>query len=187
MGSPAVWSFTTRPVSLGITWNMISVSADLGEGATIAEALAPIAGQYALVYAYAGCTDPQNPWRTFNPANPAASDLELHDPMLGYWVFVTQSTHLASEGDPYASLAVDLCAGWNLVGVPYAEPVPVSQATAACSDSVKMVYTFDLAAEDGPWLKHKPGAAISNDFENFEPGKGYWVYSTGACTLGGSE
>ncbi len=75
------------------------------------------------------------------------------------------------------------CAGWNLVGFPYDEAIAVDDAIAGCGDQVKMLYAFDLTAAGGPWLKHKPGAT-GNDFDNLEPGRAYWVYTTTACTLG---
>jgi len=183
LGAPATWQFTTRKVSLGITWNLLSIPNNVGPNATIAEALAPIEGQYALVYAYQGCTEPCDPWRVYNPADVAGSTLQTHDPMAGYWVFLTESTHLEPQGMPFLSLSVDLRAGWNLIGVPYSEAVPVDDAIAACGNSVKMFYSFDLGAEGDPWLQHRPGA-VNNDFDNLEPGRAYWVFTSEACTLG---
>lgn len=183
LGSNDTWQFTTQMVPLNIAWNMLSVPNDLGENATIADAFASIDGQYALVYAYHGCSDPGDPWRTYNPADPGGSDLQIHDPMAGYWVFLTEGVQLDLQGASFPALAVDLCAGWNLVGVPFSQATPIDEAIASCNESVKMVYTFDLTAEGGPWLKHRPGGLV-NDFHTFEPGKAYWVYSTTACTLG---
>ena len=62
----------------------------------------------------------------------------------------------------------------------------VDDAISGWGDQVKRLYTFYLTVAGGPWLKHKPGAA-GNDFDNLEPGRAYWVLTTGVCTLGTEE
>jgi len=170
---------------LALTWNLLSLPRDLGD-VSIEEALAPIEDGYALVYAYQTCGVPEETWLVYNPADMEHNTLTDHDPMRGYWVFVTEegvNNGFEVQGEPFTQLQVDLCEGWNLVGFPYEEAVAVEEAIAGCGDQVRMLYAFDLNNPGEPWLKHRPGAA-GNTFDTLEPGSAYWVYSTGVCELG---
>ena len=82
-----------------------------------AAVLAPIAGQYATVFAYDGC-DAADPWKVYDPADPPGSDLAAIDHKLGLWVDATAATSLPSPGSQPAVTQIDLCTGWNLIGYP---------------------------------------------------------------------
>lgn len=177
---------------LNITWNLISLPRDIGT-VTIQEALQPIDGQYALVYAFDVCQTPEDDsdnWRLYNPSATEGNTLTDHDPNSGYWVFATDALSFELQGVPFADTSVDLCVGWNLVGYPQDVAKPIEEVIgASCEDKVRMIYTFDLSAsaEGAPWLVYDPTATTGNTIENFEPGRGYWVYTNEACTLGAAE
>ena len=71
-----------------------------------ATVLAPIAGSYARVYAYDGC-DAADPWKLYDPADPASSDLTTIDHRMG--IRPTDNTRIAprrcGQGEPHAESA----------------------------------------------------------------------------------
>jgi hypothetical protein len=51
--------------------------------------LAPISGQYDLVYAYDG-SDAADPWKKYIPDSPVGNDLTAMRPWYGYWIHMTE-------------------------------------------------------------------------------------------------
>ena len=136
---------------------------------------APIAGQVAAVYAYDNC-DPADPWKVYDPADPAGSDLTAVDHTDGLWVAATASTTLPIAGTQPPTTDIPLCAGWNLVGYPLAQERPVTSALASITDRLVRVYGYDAADPADPWEVYDPAVPFwANDLTVMQPGRGYWI------------
>ena len=145
--------------------------------------LAPIAGQYSAAYAYDAC-DAADPWKLYDPADAAASDLAAIDHRLGVWLDADAATALPSPGTQPPATAIQLCTGWNLIGYPLAEPRPVPAALASIAGKYLRVFGY-AAAEAGPQPTADPWEvydvavpAWANDLTAMQPGRGYWVLAT---------
>gem|GEM_PF-2419075 len=101
-----LWLRATRPVTFTVSgaipalsqvplcagWNLIGYPSAVPR--PIAIALASIAGDYDLVYAYLSA-DPADPWKKYDPAAPpVVNDLAQMGPGLGYWIRVTRAVTL---------------------------------------------------------------------------------------------
>jgi hypothetical protein len=94
--APATLAVTGRaPVSTQITlctgWNLAGYPSATER--PVAEALAGIAGKYSLVQAY-DASDSTDPWKEYDPDNPAAADLLTLQPWRGYWIRMKQDATL---------------------------------------------------------------------------------------------
>jgi heme/copper-type cytochrome/quinol oxidase subunit 2 len=73
--------------------------------------LAPIAGQYIVVYAYDAC-DLVDPWKIYDPdAPPYANDLTSMDVQHGYWIQATGPVTLTVAGALPGTTTITLCVG----------------------------------------------------------------------------
>jgi uncharacterized repeat protein (TIGR01451 family) len=96
----------TRPTSITIQlcagWNLIGYPS--AAPVALPDALASIAGQYDLVFAY-DASDTADPWKKYNPAAPPfTNDLAALGPGKGYWVRMTVEHPLQGEA---ATLVVE--------------------------------------------------------------------------------
>lgn len=83
---------TTTSIPLYTGWNLIGYPA--GTARPVPDALASIAGKYALVFEY-DASAPNSPWRSYSPQVPDfANTLQAMRPGFGYWVKVTQDCML---------------------------------------------------------------------------------------------
>lgn len=163
-------------------WNLLSVAVQPADTAPAA-VLASIAGSYRVAYAYNGC-DAADPWKIYDPAAPALSDLTVIDPKIGFWVAVTNTTTLTVAGAPPGPTPIRLCRGWNLIGYPLGKPLPVLTALASIAGSFTRVFAYDPADPADPWALFDvavPGWV--NDLQVMEPDWGYWVLATRDATL----
>lgn len=79
---------STVDISLRQGWNLVGWPTP--RTMPIDQALASIAGQFDLVYAFEA-SDSQDPWKVFDPVAPAfASDLSVIKPLRGYWIHMTE-------------------------------------------------------------------------------------------------
>ena len=82
----------TLPSSVNISlhqgWNLVGWPTS--RTMPVDQALASIAGQFDLVYAFEASND-EDPWKVFAPAASAfASDLSVIKPLRGYWIHMTE-------------------------------------------------------------------------------------------------
>jgi hypothetical protein len=82
-------------ISLCSGWNLIGYASVSDRSVT--EVLAPISGQYDLVYGYDG-SDVDDPWEKYNPNVPVGNDLTTMRPGYGYWIHMTEPAALAIAG-----------------------------------------------------------------------------------------
>jgi hypothetical protein len=169
------------PLALG--WNLIAlpfVPTDPSPAAVFAS----IAGQYDLVFAYAGC-DTADPWKKYDPiAPPFVNDLTAVTVGQGVWVRATAAVTLRVAGRLPGTTTIPLCLGWNLIGYPSQAPVALPGALdASIAGQYDLVYAYD-AADPDPWKQYDPSAPpYANDLMQMGPGWGYWLHATSAATL----
>ena len=145
----------TANIPLVPGWNLVSLPVHPANTAP-GQVLAPIAGQYDLVFAYAGC-DRADPWKKYDPAAPAfTNDLTAIDETLGLWLRATTTTTLTVSGTRLPSVSMPLCPDWNLRGYPAAQPAPPATALAGIAGCYTEVWGYDAADTADPWEKYKP-------------------------------
>ena len=167
-------------VALGPGWNLISLPAEPSDPDPAA-VFAPIAASVERVYAYDAC-DPSDPWKLYDPADPAASDLVAIDHRMGLWVESRGNANLPIDGTPLASTDFSLCSGWNLIGYPSAVPRPVPSALAPILGSLVRVFGYDAFEALVPWKVFDIAApGWANDLAAMVPGRGYWVLVSAAA------
>ncbi|MCB1055581.1 MAG: hypothetical protein KDD11_08730 [Acidobacteria bacterium] len=148
-----------------------------------AAVLAPIAGQIAAVFAYDAC-DTADPWKVYDPASPATSDLTVLDHRSGLWVEALSSAQLPLTGDQPGTTQIELCTGWNLVGYPLPQARSVGSALASIEGKYQRVFGFDVTDAEDPWEVYDVAVpSWANDLEVMQPGRGYWILATEDTTL----
>jgi hypothetical protein len=95
----------------------------------------------------------------------------------GYWLNMTDADTLTVTGT-LPTKSVDLIAGWNLVGYNSPSTQPVADALASIHGKYISVWAF----VDGSWRVFDPANAGFSDLTTMEPGFGYWIDATEACT-----
>ena len=142
-----------------------------------------IGGAFTKVWSYDHC-DTANPWKIFDPNDPAFSDLAEIDHTNGFWIEATSPVDLPSDGTVPASTTFELCPGWNLIGYPAAQPRHVTNALHTIDGKYIRVIGYDASDADDPWEFHSIGVPYwANDLQEMVPGRGYWVLATEATTL----
>ena len=172
---------TPGAIPLVAGWNLISLPEEPADPDPAA-VLAPIAGSFARTWAYEAC-DPE-PWKLYDPADPAASDLTQLDTTQGLWIEADAAIELPSEGVMPVATTFDLCVGWNLIGFPAGQARHVRNALAPIEG--KYLRLFGYAPNDvmDPWQIFDVAVPEwANDLKVMEPGRGYWILVTEATTL----
>ena len=167
--------------SLSAGWNLISLPLE-PYNTQIDSVLASIAGSYDQVWAYDGC-DGVNPWRFYDPADAAASDLTTLDHRYGFWIHLTEDATLTIDGDPPANTDTPICAGWNLLGYPRNAPLPVTGALVSIVDAVDRVFGFVPSVGSSWRFWGSLAPAWVNDLDAMAPGHGYWVLANADGTF----
>jgi RHS repeat-associated protein len=169
-------------IPLSANWNLISIPEEPAD-TDPAVVLASIAGQYTIVYAYDGC-DVADPWKQYDPADPVSSDLTVIDHVIGFWIEMTSPATLDVDGTIHSSTDIPLCEGWNLVGYPLNQALPVAGALSSIEGKYSRVYTSDPTDAVDPWQLYDPSVPDwVNDLQIMEPGRGYWILATEDVTL----
>ncbi|MCP4059253.1 MAG: hypothetical protein GY738_18515, partial [Pseudoalteromonas sp.] len=145
--------------------------------------LAAIAGDLYKAEAFDAC-DLADPWKYYDPAEPAASSLTAIDHTMGLWVKATAATLLPLAGTLPATTTIELCEGWNLIGFPAGQPRHPHAALASIAGKWQRVFGYDASDPDDPWEFFDPAIPDwANDLRLMHPGRGYWVLATEAVTL----
>ncbi|MFN2222061.1 MAG: hypothetical protein ACK2UH_05885, partial [Candidatus Promineifilaceae bacterium] len=176
--SPALLSSN----SLGEGWNLVSLPEEVAD-TTPAAVLASVSGSYDRVVAYDGC-NAADPWKVYDPADAASSDLAAIDHTIGFWINMTTRATLEVDGAPPAATNIPLCTGWNLIGYPLDQALPVSAVLGSIAGQYDRVFAWD--ADDGtdPWAIFDVNAPPwVNDLGQMAPGLGYWVHALQDTTL----
>ncbi|MCP3998104.1 MAG: RHS repeat protein, partial [bacterium] len=128
--------------------------------------------------------DLTDPWKVYDPADPAASDLTAVDHEIGMWVSATAADVLPSDGTLPATTTIELCEGWNLIGFPTAEPRHPYAALASIAGKWQRIFGYDAFDPEDPWEVFSIDVPDwANDLSVMQPGRGYWVLANEAVTL----
>lgn len=155
-------------------WNLISLPAAPADPAP-ASVFGPLGDQARRVWSYDAC-DPGDPWKVWDPSNPARSDLVEVSETRGLWLEAGQPSLLPAPGEPPVSTVLHLCPGWNLIGSPVAQARPVASVLAPIAGKYQRVFGYDPADVADPWEIHDVAVpAWANDLKSLRPGRGYWI------------
>ena len=172
----------TNEIPLVAGWNLISLPLDPPDPDPAA-VFAPIAGQLARVEAHDVC-DVADPWKLYDPADAAASDLTAVTPAMGLWVKVTAATVLPLAGTLPATTDIDLCQGWNHIGFPADQPRAPTAVFSSIAGKWQRLFGHDAFDIKDPFEFFDPAVpAWANDLELMRPGYGYWLLASEATTL----
>ncbi|MCB0170919.1 MAG: Ig-like domain-containing protein, partial [Anaerolineae bacterium] len=168
--------------SLAPGWNLVSIPEQLPDSDPAA-VLSSIAGSFNRVYTYDNC-DAVDPWKLYDPADSAASDLTVVDHKIGFWIEMSAADNLSVAGIQPTSTSIQLCQGWNLIGYPLSVTLPVTSALASITGKYDRIFAFDPDSTAETWDAHKVTAPTwANDLSVLEPGRGYWIHATENTTL----
>jgi hypothetical protein len=163
-------------------WNLVSLSEEPADPDPAA-VLAAIGGAYTKVSAYDAC-DPADPWKLYDPDDPAASDLTVLDHRRGFWIEATSAVDLPSDGTLPATTTFELCTGWNLIGMPIGQPRHVRSVLHPIEGKYVRVFGYDASTPDQLWEGFDVQAPYwANNLDYMLPGRGYWVLVTEDVTL----
>ena len=168
-------------VPLEANWNLVSVPI-VPDSAAIVDVLASVDGLYVIVHAWDAAGQA---WKSYDPAlPPEANTLHALDEKTAFWILMTEAATLTVDGAPPTTTEQTLVAGWNLVAYPSATARPVAEALASIDGKYDRVWAFHADDAEDPWKLYNPAAPpFANDLTDMEPGYGYWVRATEACTL----
>ncbi len=163
-------------------WNLLSVPEEPSDTSP-ASVLETIGGGYERIYTHDAC-DTADPWKVYDPNDPAASDLTALDHRMGFWADATLPVDLLSDGTLPATTTFELCEGWNLIGFPAGQARPVRNALASIEGKYIRIFGYDAADPQDPWeFFDIKVPSWANDLEMMEPGRGYWVLVTEPATV----
>ena len=151
-------SFTLK---LDKGWNLISIPMQ-PENNSINFVLAPIDGKYLDVAAWNG----KWIYRSYAYGD-WFGDLSEIEVGRGYWLNMKENANLTIEGTIVSNLDIPLKKGWNLVGMPALEPVPLPELN---------INYKDIATYENKWIYRSYAYGDwFGDLSELAAGNGYWV------------
>ncbi|HVG07850.1 MAG TPA: RHS repeat-associated core domain-containing protein [Thermoanaerobaculia bacterium] len=169
-------------VPLVPAWNLASLPSRPVDPSP-ATVLGPLGASLRKAFAYDAC-DAADPWKVYDPADPAGSDLTQVDERAGLWLDMAQGAPLPSPGPAPLSAAIHLCPGWNLIGFPSEQSRPVENALSTIAGKYQRVFGYDAADPADPWEVYDVAVpSWANDLKLLRPGHGYWILATAAADL----
>ncbi len=172
----------TEQIPLLAGLNLISIPEEPAD-TDPAAVFAAVAGQLGKVTAHDAC-DLADPWKVYDPAAPAASDLTVVDHKIGMWVSATGAAALPSDGILPATTTIELCEGWNLIGFPTGEPRHPHAALSSIAGKWQRIFGYDAFDSEDPWEVFSVDVPDwANDLQVMQPGRGYWILANEAVTL----
>jgi S-layer protein (TIGR01567 family) len=106
-------------------------------------------------------------------------------PLEGYWVYnnassvIFQKLNFKNITGPNLPPSMILKAGWNLIGHTSTQVMPVSSALISINGKYSNLLTYDPT--EG-WRYYIVGTPSLQQFDVFEPGRGYWIFMTQDAT-----
>ncbi|MCK5548354.1 MAG: hypothetical protein KAI64_05025, partial [Thermoplasmata archaeon] len=114
-------------------------------------------------------TDLVDPWKSYNPAK-TFNDLATVNYSKALWIDASMNSNIVVVGKVPILPSIQLQAGWNLVGYHSLLLRSVSDAMSG-GPAYERIEGFD-AAYPPEYLR------LYTDFDNMEPGYGYWIKAT---------
>ena len=158
-------------IETGTSWNLVSLYKEPSD-TTTETVLTSIADKYISVWAYDG-----SKWEVYDPNSPLFSDLTDMVSGRGYWINMSSEGELEVTGDD-PSKTIELAEGWNLVGYNSSSSQAVADAVTSIEDNLASVWAY----KDGQWQVYDPASPLFSDLSTLEPGYGYWIKTSQACT-----
>jgi hypothetical protein len=106
-------------------------------------------------------------WKSYSPDKPHGGLLKSADHIQGIWVDVTSDCNFTTAGAVFKSTAIQLYAGWNLIGF------PSFNSTHAVSDLKAAVSSTRMEGYDPLSPYH---LRVLGDAEVLQAGYGYWIW-----------
>jgi hypothetical protein len=154
-------------------WNLFSINVSPTDN-SVEKVFGKLGNGYDFIWGFQ-----DGVWKVFYPANPAFSDLTSIDPGLGYWIRLNGAgQHLPVPGASASGDQIALDAGWNLVGFNSDETLSIADALSSINGKVTVVWGF----VNGSWKSYHPQNPGLSDLTEMEPGLGYWIKASQACT-----
>ena len=157
---------------LVVGWNLISLPLAATD-MTVANVIdTSLSGLYDALYKYDAGTH----------SFVSLSSTDTMDNGVGYFIYMTAADTWSYEGTSYASIAVGLSQGLNMVG--WVNESGSSLPGALNSIAGKYNYVARWNTTERKYEIYEPGApAVFNDFNTMDRGEGYWIAASEGCTL----
>jgi hypothetical protein len=169
------FSLDASTVHLEPGWNLVSLPLrpDVAAANSI---LSSLEDQYDVAYAWDAHA---RRWLSFFPGR--GGSLELLDETRGFWVHTKREAALSVIGERTETVSLPLVEGWNLIGYPQEQPLPVAEALASIDGRYDAVYSWDTT-DGGSWRFYIPALGIGT-LQELTPGRAYWVHATADAVL----
>lgn len=163
--TPSNCSFNLTP-----GWNYISFHC-IASSVSREEVLNSIDGNYSRVFTY-NALDTSDPWKSYNPELPnwTVQQLNYMGRTSGYIILITEDAEYVYAGYRRPSV-VQLRSGWNLVGYPANESMPINDSLSG------LLYNRVLTYVNDTLVIYVPNST-NNSLTNFEPYTAYWINSS---------
>jgi hypothetical protein len=180
----AVTAYNTNQLESGFSNEVDALGVSLNSGSNLislyrqpentnpSAVLESINGQYAAVWAYVNGS-----WRVYDPANPGFSDLSTIEAGKGYWIEMNEPGVLLMYG-PTSPASISLITGSNLAGYFFPSTQTIADAISSIEDDVISVWAY----VNGAWRAFDALNPGFSDLSEMEPGTGYWIETSSACT-----
>jgi hypothetical protein len=156
-------------------WNLISIPT-IQTQTSLSKVLENISGSYDAVQWW-DTMDANDPWKHYKVGKSTGNDLTQINEKMGFWI------HITSPGDtifpyngtkPTSNQTIALYPGWNLVGYPsltsHSRTLGLNNLTF--DSEIDAIWNYNSGTKK--W-KHL------DESDNFEIGKGYWIYAQTHC------
>ncbi len=158
-------------------WNLISIPL-IQSDTNLGTVLSSITGSYDSVWVF-NVSDYADHWKHNHTSKPShMNDLDDIDRTMGFWICVTELggvLFVFPGTEPTEDQNITLYPGWNLVGYPslssYNRTDGLNNLTFG--SEVNAICSYDAAMQN--WER-------MGEFDNFEYGKGYWIYANDEVT-----
>ena len=167
-----------RTIFLAEGWNLVSLGI-MPHDADVVDVLWSIAGKYDRVLGF----DCENGAKSYYPQlPPRLNTLRALDAWHGYWIKMLTDAHLIVVGvEIPENTPIHLCAGQNLAGyLPSLAQTP-ENALSSIQTDLYSVLGFDPYSGALSYYVSLPSGL--NTLHMLEPGRGYWMRTTGATQL----
>jgi len=158
-------------IALNVGWNLISLCLQPSDTA-IGSVLDSIAGKFTSVWAYKN-----REWEVYDPQFPGFSNLSTMEAGWGYWIDMNEAATLIISGSAL-SRSIALIVNWNLVGYNSCSSQSIGNALASIEGKYVSVWAF----MNGEWKVYDPQFPGFSNLTTMDPGYGYWINTTEACT-----
>ena len=162
----------SHSLALVTGWNLVSLNIH-PTSSTITDVLAPISGNYSLVFAWDAST---SLWKKYDPSVPFGNTLTSLDETMGFWIKMSSAQTLTISGSAPVTTNHALKTGWNLVGYPSMtnRALPDVFSLHGVGTDFSLVYAYHASDTDF-WKKYDRSAPFGNDLTELAPDYGYWI------------